>query len=102
MLAYYLHNLDPIIFRISDNVGPRWYGLAYVRACLSSFLLLLWLAKRGLADLPPRCGGMRANRSITHYTRCNHWRSPRPATTGDCVAFNSVAAPSVTALRGVF
>ncbi|PYL37423.1 MAG: prolipoprotein diacylglyceryl transferase, partial [Verrucomicrobia bacterium] len=32
MLAYYLHNLDPIIFRIYDNVGPRWYGLAYVLA----------------------------------------------------------------------
>jgi len=32
MLAYYLHDLDPIIFRIYDNVGPRWYGLAYVLA----------------------------------------------------------------------
>ena len=32
MLAYYLHNLDPFIFRIWDNVGPRWYGMAYVLA----------------------------------------------------------------------
>jgi phosphatidylglycerol:prolipoprotein diacylglycerol transferase len=54
MLAYYLHNLDPIIFRISGNVGPRWYGLAYVFAFISSYLLLLWLAKRGFADLPPQ------------------------------------------------
>src|SRR6266566_953030 len=54
MLAYYLHNLDPIIFRISDNVGPRWYGLAYVLAFICSYLLLLWLAKRGFADLPPQ------------------------------------------------
>ena len=52
MLAYYLHNLDPIIFRIYDSVGPRWYGLAYVLAFISSFLLFLWLAKRGYADLP--------------------------------------------------
>src|SRR5438477_345411 len=52
MLAYYLHKLDPIIFRIYDNVGPRWYGLAYVLAFISSFLLFLWLAKRGYADLP--------------------------------------------------
>ncbi len=52
MLAYYLHDLDPIIFRIYDNVGPRWYGLAYVLAFISSFLLFLWLAKRGYADLP--------------------------------------------------
>src|ERR1051325_3119966 len=54
MLAYYLHNLDPIIFRIYDNVGPRWYGLAYVLAFISSYLLFLWLAKRGYADLPPQ------------------------------------------------
>src|SRR6059058_4994368 len=54
MLAYYLHNLDPIIFRIYDNVGPRWYGLAYVLAFISSYLVFLWLAKRGYADLPPQ------------------------------------------------
>ena len=52
MFAYYLHDLDPIIFRIYDNVGPRWYGLAYVLAFISSFVLFLWLAKRGYADLP--------------------------------------------------
>jgi phosphatidylglycerol:prolipoprotein diacylglycerol transferase len=52
MLAYYLHDLDPIIFRIYDNVGPRWYGLAYVLAFISSFVLFLWLAKHGYADLP--------------------------------------------------
>src|SRR5258705_1555158 len=54
MLAYYLHNLDPIIFRIYDNVGPRWYGLAYVLAFVSSYFLFLWLSKRGYADLPPQ------------------------------------------------
>ncbi len=53
MLAHYLHNLNPIIFRIYDNVGPRWYGLAYVLAFVSSYLLFLWLAKRGYADLSP-------------------------------------------------
>jgi len=54
MLAYYLHNLNPIIFRIYDNVGPRWYGLAYVLAFVSSYLLFLWLAKHGYADLSPQ------------------------------------------------
>src|SRR5204862_68911 len=54
MLAYYLHHLDPIIFRIYDNVGPRWYGLAYVLAFVSSYLVFLWLVKRGYADLPPQ------------------------------------------------
>src|SRR5436309_8724359 len=54
MLAYYLHNLDPIIFRISDNVGPRWYGLSYVLAFICGYLLFLWLAERGYADLAPQ------------------------------------------------
>src|SRR6266705_1261156 len=52
MLAYYLHNLDPIIFRIYDNVWPRWYGLAYVLAFICSYVLLRALAKTGYADLP--------------------------------------------------
>ena len=52
MFAYYLHNLDPFIFRITGNVGPRWYGLAYVLAFVFAFLLLRVLAKRGYLDLP--------------------------------------------------
>lgn len=52
MVAYYLHDLDPIIFRIYDNIGPRWYGLAYVLAFLCSYLLLRVLSKIGYADLP--------------------------------------------------
>jgi phosphatidylglycerol:prolipoprotein diacylglycerol transferase len=52
MFAYYLHDLDPIIFRIYDNVGPRWYGLAYVLAFISSYALLRLLSRRGYVDLP--------------------------------------------------
>ena len=52
MFAYYLHDLDPIIFRIYDNVGPRWYGLAYVLAFISGYLLLRALSRLGYADLP--------------------------------------------------
>jgi phosphatidylglycerol:prolipoprotein diacylglycerol transferase len=52
MLAYYLHNLDPFIFRIYGNVGPRWYGLAYVLAFVFAYLLLRVLSRRGYLDLP--------------------------------------------------
>jgi phosphatidylglycerol:prolipoprotein diacylglycerol transferase len=52
MLAYYLHDLDPIIFRVYDNIGPRWYGLAYVLAFICGYALLSLLAKRGYADIP--------------------------------------------------
>ena len=52
MFAYYLHNLDPFIFRLWDNVGPRWYGMAYVLAFVFAYLLLRVLSKRGYLDLP--------------------------------------------------
>src|SRR3989440_12270363 len=52
MLAYYLHDLDPLIFRLWDNVGPRWYGLGYVLAFLAGFLIYRVLVRRGYADLP--------------------------------------------------
>ena len=52
VFAYYVHDLDPIIFRIYDSVGPRWYGLAYVLAFLCSYLLLRVLSKMDWADLP--------------------------------------------------
>jgi phosphatidylglycerol:prolipoprotein diacylglycerol transferase len=51
MLAYYVHDLDPLIFRLWDNVGPRWYGLAYVLAFICSYFVYRVLAKRGYADL---------------------------------------------------
>ena len=50
-LAYYLHNLDPFIFRVTETGGPRWYGMAYVLAFISGYALLGWLAKRGYADI---------------------------------------------------
>src|SRR5436190_19307594 len=52
MVAYYVHDLSPLIFRLWDNVGPRWYGLAYVLAFACSYALFRLLAKRGYADLP--------------------------------------------------
>src|SRR3989440_2675870 len=52
MLAYYVHDLDPLIFRLWDNVGPRWYGLAYVLAFICSYFVYRLLARRGYADLP--------------------------------------------------
>lgn len=51
MFAYYVHDLNPLIFRLWDNVGPRWYGLAYVLAFICGYLLFRLLAKRGYDDL---------------------------------------------------
>jgi phosphatidylglycerol---prolipoprotein diacylglyceryl transferase len=57
MLSYYLHNLDPFIFRLWENVGPRWYGLAYVLAFICGYALLMRFAKRGYLDLSPAVVG---------------------------------------------
>src|SRR6266478_7499063 len=53
MLAYFVDNFNPFIFRLWDNVGPRWYGFAYVLAFVSAFLIVRLLSKRGYCDLPP-------------------------------------------------
>jgi phosphatidylglycerol:prolipoprotein diacylglycerol transferase len=54
MFGYYVHNLSPFIFRFYDNVGPRWYGMAYVAAFVAGYLLLVSFAKRGYLDLRPQ------------------------------------------------
>jgi phosphatidylglycerol:prolipoprotein diacylglycerol transferase len=53
MFAYYLHDFDPFIFHISENIGPRWYGMAYVLAFACSYALLRVLCKHGYCDLSP-------------------------------------------------
>src|SRR5438128_2315463 len=53
MLAYYLHDLDPFIFHVTENFGPRWYGMAYVLAFVCGYFLLRYLAQRRYADLAP-------------------------------------------------
>jgi phosphatidylglycerol:prolipoprotein diacylglycerol transferase len=52
MLAYYVNDFDPFIVRLWGDIGPRWYGLAYVLAFGAAYLIYRWLAKRGYADLP--------------------------------------------------
>src|SRR5436305_630945 len=53
MLAYFVDNFDPFIFRLWDNVGPRWYGFAYVLAFISAYFIVRLLSKRGYCDLQP-------------------------------------------------
>ena len=53
MLAVYVHDLDPVLLRITDAVQLRWYGLAYLAGFVGGFLLLRHLARRGLWVLKP-------------------------------------------------
>ena len=57
MLAAYVHDLSPVIFRLNDAIALRWYGLAYLGAFVVGALLLDHLAKRKLWVLPPGSAG---------------------------------------------
>lgn len=53
VLGAWVHNLDPVIFEITDNFALRWYGLAYLMAFVVGYLGLRWLAQRGLWVVAP-------------------------------------------------
>jgi len=50
-LAYYVHNLNPIIFKWGF-ITPRWYGFSYLMGFLGAYLLLLKLQRDGMLRLP--------------------------------------------------
>ncbi|MBI1304425.1 MAG: prolipoprotein diacylglyceryl transferase [Phycisphaera sp.] len=49
-----LHTLDPFVFEISEGVGPRWYGTAYLAGFLLGWLIMRWLANTGRIPLNAR------------------------------------------------
>lgn len=51
--AAWLHDLSPWVWRITGEIGIRWYGLAYVTGFIIAYALFRWLAGRG-ATLVPR------------------------------------------------
>lgn len=57
MFATYVHDLNPVILRITDSIQLRWYGLAYLMGFVAGFYLLRHLARRGLWVLKPEQTG---------------------------------------------
>lgn len=57
MFATYVHDLNPVLFRITDSIQLRWYGLAYLMGFVAGFYLLRHLARRGLWVLKPEMTG---------------------------------------------
>ncbi|MBV8143146.1 MAG: prolipoprotein diacylglyceryl transferase [Verrucomicrobia bacterium] len=50
-LAFYVHHLSPFLIKFNDQVGIRWYGLAYIAGFLGAFYLMKWLARKGYGSL---------------------------------------------------
>jgi phosphatidylglycerol:prolipoprotein diacylglycerol transferase len=54
IFAFWVHNLDPVIFQIWGPLAVRWYGLAYLLGFLGGYLLLLRMSRRGEFAVPPQ------------------------------------------------
>lgn len=52
MWPAWLHDLDPVIWRISGDFALRWYGLSYAVGFLLAWLVLRQLASRGALCIP--------------------------------------------------
>lgn len=57
MLATYVHDLNPVIFEITETVKLRWYGFAYLLAFIVGYLILRWMGNRKLWVLPGNVAG---------------------------------------------
>ncbi|MEX0326327.1 MAG: prolipoprotein diacylglyceryl transferase [Puniceicoccaceae bacterium] len=53
-LAYWVHDLNPVIFQFTETIAIRWYGLSYVSGFLIAFFLLGLYWKKGRSVLTPR------------------------------------------------
>ena len=50
----YLHQLDPFVIQISETIGLRWYGLAYIAGFLVAWASIKWLGRKGIILISPR------------------------------------------------
>ena len=47
----YFHSLDPFIIQFTDNIGLRWYSMAYIMGFAMGYLLIKSLIKKNLTLL---------------------------------------------------
>jgi len=52
VIAYYLHDLNPVLLPFGEKGGIHWYGVAYVVAFFLGFLVLRSLARKNLTEIP--------------------------------------------------
>ena len=49
----YLHQLDPFAIQISETVGLRWYGLAYIAGFFVAWAIIKWMGVKKISSIPP-------------------------------------------------
>ncbi|MEZ5358582.1 MAG: prolipoprotein diacylglyceryl transferase [Candidatus Zixiibacteriota bacterium] len=53
IIAYYVHDIDPVIFHIWGDFGLRYYGLAYALGFIFAIYIMRRLHKKGKLSLTP-------------------------------------------------
>jgi len=53
----YLHQLDPFAFQITETIGLRWYGLAYIAGFLIAWAIIRWMGKKKISPIQPERAG---------------------------------------------
>ncbi|MGJ8724945.1 MAG: prolipoprotein diacylglyceryl transferase [Roseibacillus sp.] len=53
MLLAYVHDLDPVLFSLSETLKVRWYGLAYLAGFIAAWWLLKKMAEKELLPVAP-------------------------------------------------
>ncbi|MCC8020370.1 MAG: prolipoprotein diacylglyceryl transferase [Akkermansia sp.] len=50
--SIYVHDLDPVLIRITETIAVRWYGLAYIAGFVAAYWLLRYLSRKNLYPVP--------------------------------------------------
>jgi len=53
----YLHTLDPFVFRFTETIGLRWYGIAYIAGFFTAWLIFRWMSRNKFSPLKPERAG---------------------------------------------
>ena len=49
----YLHQLDPFAIQITETLGLRWYGLAYIAGFLIAWAAIRWMGQKKITPIQP-------------------------------------------------
>ncbi len=52
-MTHYIHNINPIMFKIAGPLAIHWYGISYLLGFIAAILLLRHWSKRGEFEVPP-------------------------------------------------
>jgi phosphatidylglycerol:prolipoprotein diacylglycerol transferase len=49
----YIHKLDPFAIQITETLGLRWYGLAYIAGFVTAWIVIKWMSRNNITQIQP-------------------------------------------------